>query len=67
MAFMFESSLIPRVCPWALESPYRDPDYYQCWIGLRPHFSGNKRETENRNSNLPDNGEVVQLRENADE
>lgn len=39
MAFMFETCLIPRVCPWALESPYRDRDYYQCWIGLRSHFS----------------------------
>ncbi|XP_078429106.1 homogentisate 1,2-dioxygenase [Wolffia australiana] len=39
MAFMFESSLIPRVCPWAMESPELDRDYYQCWIGLRSHFS----------------------------
>ncbi|KAF9588131.1 hypothetical protein IFM89_007607 [Coptis chinensis] len=39
MAFMFESSLIPRVCPWALESPHMDHNYYQCWIGLRSHFS----------------------------
>ncbi|KAF6158429.1 hypothetical protein GIB67_022026 [Kingdonia uniflora] len=39
MAFMFESSLIPRVCPWALESPYMDHNYYQCWIGLKSHFS----------------------------
>lgn len=39
MAFMFESSLIPRVCPWALESQYLDRDYYQCWIGLKSHFS----------------------------
>ncbi|KAI4321829.1 hypothetical protein MLD38_035163 [Melastoma candidum] len=39
MAFMFESCLIPRICKWALNSPSRDPDYYKCWIGLRPHFS----------------------------
>ncbi|KAI3994872.1 hypothetical protein MKX01_037423 [Papaver californicum] len=39
MAFMFESSLIPRVCPWALESPHMDHNYYQCWIGLKSHFS----------------------------
>ncbi|KAL6554190.1 hypothetical protein OROMI_019863 [Orobanche minor] len=38
MAFMFESCLMPRVCPWALESPYMDHDYYQCWIGLKSHF-----------------------------
>lgn len=39
LAFMFESALIPRVCPWALDSPARDLDYYQCWIGLKSHFS----------------------------
>ncbi|XP_073039726.1 homogentisate 1,2-dioxygenase [Primulina eburnea] len=39
MAFMFESCLIPRVCSWALESPYMDHDYYQCWIGLKSHFT----------------------------
>lgn len=39
MAFMFESCLIPRICTWALESPYMDHDYYQCWIGLRSHFT----------------------------
>ncbi|KAL0399438.1 UNVERIFIED_CONTAM: Homogentisate 1,2-dioxygenase [Sesamum radiatum] len=38
MAFMFESCLMPRVCPWALESPYMDHNYYQCWIGLKSHF-----------------------------
>lgn len=44
MAFMFESSLIPRVCQWSLESPHLDPDYYQCWIGLRSHFSYNETD-----------------------
>ncbi|VAI00136.1 unnamed protein product [Triticum turgidum subsp. durum] len=39
LAFMFESALIPLVCRWALESPSRDLDYYQCWIGLKSHFS----------------------------
>lgn len=39
MAFMFESSLIPRITQWALESPFLDQDYYQCWIGLRSHFT----------------------------
>lgn len=24
MAFMFESALIPRICPWALDSPFMD-------------------------------------------
>ncbi|XP_072981924.1 homogentisate 1,2-dioxygenase [Typha latifolia] len=41
LAFMFESSLIPRVCRWALDSPYLDSNYYQCWIGLRSQFSYN--------------------------
>lgn len=61
MAFMFESCLIPRVCPWALESPDRDPDYYQCWIGLKSHFSSNKQENANGN------GEIVRSEENADD
>lgn len=39
MAFMFESFLMPRICPWAIESPFMEPDYYQCWIGLKSHFS----------------------------
>ncbi|GAB4849427.1 hypothetical protein Ancab_004222 [Ancistrocladus abbreviatus] len=39
MAFMFESCLIPQVCPWALDSPFLDHDYHQCRIGLRSHFT----------------------------
>ncbi|GJU65723.1 homogentisate 1,2-dioxygenase [Tanacetum coccineum] len=39
MAFMFESCLMPRICPWALDSPSIDHDYYQCWIGLKSHFN----------------------------
>ncbi|XP_020592921.1 homogentisate 1,2-dioxygenase [Phalaenopsis equestris] len=39
LAFMFESSLLPHICTWSLESPCRDADYYQCWIGLKSHFS----------------------------
>ncbi|CAA3005988.1 homogentisate 1,2-dioxygenase [Olea europaea subsp. europaea] len=39
LAFMFESCLVPRVCRWALESTYMDHDYYQCWIGLKSHFT----------------------------
>ncbi|KAL9264312.1 Homogentisate 1,2-dioxygenase-like protein [Drosera capensis] len=46
MAFMFESCLIPRVCSWALESPFLDNDYYQCWIGLRPHFTHDEGNSE---------------------
>ncbi|KAF6141519.1 hypothetical protein GIB67_012281 [Kingdonia uniflora] len=43
MAFMFESSLIPRVFLWALESPYMDHNYYQYWIGLKSHFSSEEK------------------------
>ncbi|KAJ7527699.1 hypothetical protein O6H91_16G067200 [Diphasiastrum complanatum] len=38
LAFMFESSLTPKITPWAFNSPDIDPDYYKCWIGLRSHF-----------------------------
>ncbi|KAL5697945.1 homogentisate 1,2-dioxygenase [Ranunculus cassubicifolius] len=46
MAFMFESSLIPRVSQWALESPQMDHDYYQCWIGLKSHFSSEQQRVD---------------------
>lgn len=43
---------MPRVCPWALESPYIDHEYYQCWIGLKAHFTcesigGDGQEVDN--------------------
>ncbi|KAK3030264.1 hypothetical protein RJ639_039847 [Escallonia herrerae] len=50
MAFMFESCLVPRICPWALESPFLDHDYYQCWIGLRSHFR--REATDDRSSDF---------------
>ncbi|XP_072978863.1 homogentisate 1,2-dioxygenase [Typha angustifolia] len=49
LAFMFESSLIPRVCRWALDSPFLDSNYYKCWIGLRSHFSYNDGQTMSKN------------------
>ncbi|KAJ3683118.1 hypothetical protein LUZ60_013345 [Juncus effusus] len=49
LAFMFESSLIPRVCKWALESPKLDRDYYRCWIGLKSHFLHNNEGLEENN------------------
>lgn len=39
LAFMFESAFTPRVTMRALQSPYRDLDYYKCWQGLRSHFT----------------------------
>ncbi|XP_052208547.1 homogentisate 1,2-dioxygenase isoform X2 [Diospyros lotus] len=62
MAFMFESCLIPRICPWALESPFMDHDYYQCWIGLKSHFKGDhskndqQRELQNGNDETGSGG-----------
>ncbi|KAH7446611.1 hypothetical protein KP509_01G064800 [Ceratopteris richardii] len=39
LAFMFESSLIPKVTKWALASPHLDKDYYKGWVGLQSHFA----------------------------
>ncbi|URE42931.1 homogentisate 1,2-dioxygenase [Musa troglodytarum] len=58
MAFMFESYLIPRVCPWALDSPCLDANYYQCWIGLRSHFSSDNR-SENGSLDVPGTTQVL--------
>lgn len=41
LAFMFETSLTPRVTPAALGSPCIDRDYYKCWVGLKSHFDRN--------------------------
>eukprot|EP00850_Spirogloea_muscicola_P007023 SM000034S12777 [mRNA] locus=s34:704050:707410:+ [translate_table: standard] len=38
LAFMFETSFVPRVTEAALQSPELDKDYYKCWLGLRSHF-----------------------------
>lgn len=38
LAFMFETSLTPRVTPAALGSPCIDREYYKCWLGLKSHF-----------------------------
>ncbi|MBA0705456.1 hypothetical protein Golax_017647, partial [Gossypium laxum] len=51
MAFMFESCLMPRTCPWALDSHFRDLDYYQCWIGLKSHFSTDVKSNDLQNGN----------------
>lgn len=49
LAFMFEVNAIPRVTAQALSSPCVDQQYYECWEGLRSHFtgpSGPQREAE---------------------
>jgi homogentisate 1,2-dioxygenase len=39
MAFMFETRNV--ICPtkYALESAQLQPDYYQCWMGIKKHFN----------------------------
>mmetsp|Transcript_38273 Transcript_38273/g.85231 ORF Transcript_38273/g.85231 Transcript_38273/m.85231 type:complete len:494 (+) Transcript_38273:149-1630(+) len=38
LAFMFETTMTPRVTPQAMASPCIDRNYYRCWMGLRSHF-----------------------------
>jgi homogentisate 1,2-dioxygenase len=42
MAFMFETRTVIRPTRFALESPRLQPDYAQCWQGLRSHFTPGK-------------------------
>ena len=44
LAFMFETSAVPRLTPHALGAPNVDRDYYQCWLGLKSHFNPNQKE-----------------------
>lgn len=46
LAFMFETSLTPRVTPAALGSPCIDRDYYKCWLGLKSHFDREWQSTQ---------------------
>jgi homogentisate 1,2-dioxygenase len=43
MAFMFETRTVIRPTRFALESPQLQPDYAQCWQGLRSHFTPHQR------------------------
>jgi homogentisate 1,2-dioxygenase len=38
MAFMFETRTLIRPTRFAIEAPQLQPDYAQCWQGLRSHF-----------------------------
>lgn len=40
LAFMFESRYAFRPTKYALETPALQPDYYECWQGLRKNFTG---------------------------
>lgn len=39
MAFMFETRFAVRPTSYALETPDRQADYYECWQGLKKNFS----------------------------
>ena len=38
LVFAPQVSYIPRLLPWALESPQLQKDYHCCWKGLGKHF-----------------------------
>ena len=38
MAFMFETRIILKPTPFALNSELLQNDYFECWQGLRKHF-----------------------------
>lgn len=40
MAFMFESRYMIHPTRYALQTPYLQPHYVQCWHGLKKHFNG---------------------------
>jgi homogentisate 1,2-dioxygenase len=55
LAFMFETSAIPRLTPHALGAPNVDKGYYECWLGLKSHFDVENRDTP-RDFNFDANG-----------
>ncbi len=44
LAFMFETSAVPRLTRHALGAPNVDRDYYRCWIGLKSHFNPKNKD-----------------------
>jgi len=44
LAFMFETRFPQRVTRYASQLPELQPDYLDCWNGLRKHFDPNRRE-----------------------
>lgn len=40
LAFMFETSLLLKLTPFALQAPHLDKDYQKCWQGCKKHFTG---------------------------
>uniref|UniRef100_A0A7S2TWK8 homogentisate 1,2-dioxygenase n=1 Tax=Lotharella oceanica TaxID=641309 RepID=A0A7S2TWK8_9EUKA len=41
MAFMFESTYVMRLTPWALDETLLDKNYVKCWEGLKNNFDPN--------------------------
>lgn len=46
MAFMFETRFVCRPTRFALETDLRQPDYYECWQGLKKNFDPQNKESE---------------------
>jgi hypothetical protein len=44
LAFMFETSLMLKITPWALHAPHRDTEYQKCWRTLPRVFDADVRE-----------------------
>ena len=44
MAFMFETRFSQRVTKWASELSTLQPNYADCWTGLKKHFDPAKKE-----------------------
>ena len=40
LAFMFETTLVLKLTPYALEAPHRDKEYQKCWESLPKYFTG---------------------------
>jgi len=45
LAFMFETSAVPRLTPHAIHAPNVDTGYYECWLGLKSHFDPENKDT----------------------
>lgn len=41
LAFMFETRLVIRPTKFAMETKIRQHEYFECWQGLKKHFTGN--------------------------
>jgi homogentisate 1,2-dioxygenase len=43
LAFMFETRFVCKTTKFAMEAETRQPDYYECWQGLKANFDPNTR------------------------